>query len=172
MEASLLATKLLIPPERPGLVPRPRLMERMRGALNCSLTLVSAPAGFGKTTAVSQWARQIKEVCRIGWVSLDEADNDPVRFWDYLIAALQTLQPAIGQNALSVLHSAGTLPSQMPPIGSVLNPLINDLATFPADLAIVLDDYHLIESQQIHDGVTYLVEHVPPLAHLIISTRA
>ena len=91
METSLLTTKLNIPPARPQLVPRPRLIERLQEGLNYSFMLVSAPAGFGKTTLASEWARQNQKRIRVVWVSLDEGDNDPVRFWDYFIAALKAL---------------------------------------------------------------------------------
>src|SRR3990170_1351217 len=118
MQATLLSTKLFIPPARPGLVARPRLMERLRDALSCSLVLVSAPAGFGKSTLLGEWARQNKEQRHTAWLSLDEGDNDPVRFWDYFIAALKTIRPAIGERARAFLHS-----TPPPPIESVLTTL-------------------------------------------------
>src|SRR3972149_917641 len=138
MEPALLATKLFVPPARPGLVPRPRLVDRLKASLSCSLVLVSAPAGFGKTTLVREWVRRNKETARIGWVSLDEGDNDPVRFWDYFIAALITVQPSAGETALSLLHSPQPYPTE-----AVVTALINDLVTIPVDFAVVLDDYHL-----------------------------
>ena len=167
METSLLTTKLNIPPARPQLVNRPRLIERLQEGLNYNLILVSAPAGFGKTTLVSVWARQIHPQIRTAWVSLDEGDNDPVRFWDYFIAALQKLQPECGESILPLLHSP-----QPPPAESLLTALINDLAGIQGDFIIVLDDYHLIESQQVHEGITYLLEHMPVQMLLVIASRA
>jgi len=166
MDTPLLATKLFIPAAKPGLVPRPLLVERLNAALGYSLVLVSAPAGFGKTTLLSEWTRT-QTKARTAWVSLDEGDNDPVRFWDYLIAALQTLQPGCGNNILPWLHS-----SRPPSTGPLVTALINDLSRVKGDSVVVLDDYHLIESQQIHDGITYLIEHMPAQLHLVIAARA
>jgi LuxR family maltose regulon positive regulatory protein len=167
MDTPLLATKLFVPQPRPGLVARPRLVERLNGALSSGLVLVSAPAGFGKTTAVVQWALESKQDISVAWVSLDIGDNDPVRFWDYLIAALRTFQPAAGVAASSALHSAQTYS-----IDAVLTSLINDIADVPGDYAVVLDDYHLITSEAIHTGMAFLLEHLPPRMHLVIATRA
>ena len=110
METSLLATKLFIPPARPGLVPRPRLMERLQAALTCRLTLISAQAGYGKSTVLTQWISENKLPGGTAWFSLDEGDNDPVRFWDYFVAALRTLRHTTGEAALALLHSPPTLP--------------------------------------------------------------
>jgi LuxR family maltose regulon positive regulatory protein len=120
-------------------VERPRLIERLRGALNCTLILVSAPAGSGKTTLVSDWVRQVQEQTPTSWLSLDAGDNDPVRFWDYFIGALRTRQPAVGETALSLLHAQQPCSTE-----AVLTALINDLSTPSEDFAIVLDDYHLV----------------------------
>jgi LuxR family maltose regulon positive regulatory protein len=167
VETSLLATKLYIPPARPGLVPRSRLTERLQAGLSCNLVLVSAPAGFGKTTILSEWTRCSQPQIRAAWVSLDEGENDPVRFWDYFVAALETLQPAIGERALALLHSPQPLP-----VESVLMTLINDIVTIPGDFIVVLDDYHFIKAQNIHTGITFLLDHLPPRLHLVIATRA
>jgi LuxR family maltose regulon positive regulatory protein len=172
VETSLLKTKLSIPPIRPQLVSRPRLTERLKEGLKCDLILISAPAGFGKTTLLSEWARQSQPNIQTAWVSLDEGDNDPIRFWAYFIAALQTLQPAVGDNALTLLHNTQPFPGQIPPIESVLTVLINDLANVQGEFVVALDDYHLIESQQIHDGITFLLDHLPSQIHLVIATRA
>jgi LuxR family maltose regulon positive regulatory protein len=169
VETSLLSTKLNIPPVRPQIVPRPRLMERLQEGLNYSLILVSAPAGFGKTTLVSEWARQSQ--IPTAWVSLDEGDNDPVRFWDYFIATLKTIRPDTGESILPALHSSQPFPSQIP-VESILTALINEIAEIPGDFFMALDDYHLVESQQVHDGVNYLLGHMPANMHLIIATRA
>ena len=167
METSLLATKLFIPPARPGLVPRPRLMERLQAALTCRLTLISAQAGYGKSTVLTQWISENKLPGGTAWFSLDEGDNDPVRFWDYFVAALRTLRHTTGEAALALLHSPQPYPTE-----SVLTALINDLASDSIDLVVVLDDYHLIKSKPIHDGIAFLLDHLPPRMHLVIATRA
>jgi LuxR family maltose regulon positive regulatory protein len=167
VETSLLATKLYIPPARPGLVPRQRLIEQLQAGLSCNLMLVSAPAGFGKTTILSEWVRCSQPQIGAAWVSLDEGENDPVRFWDYFVAALKTLQTAIGDNFLALLHSP-----QPPPSESVLMTLINDIVAIPYDFIVVLDDYHFIKSQNIHAGIAFLLDHSPPRMHLVIATRA
>ena len=151
MEIPLLTTKLIIPPLRPVLVSRSRLLERMQEGLGYSLVLVSAPAGFGKTTLLSEWAQRTPRI-HTAWLSLDESDNDPIRFWDYFITTLQTIQPGCGEKILPWLHS-----SQPPSTESLLTTLINTLYHAKGDFVIVLDDYHLIESRQIHDGIVYFV---------------
>ena len=164
MVMQLLTTKLHIPTIRPDLVPRPRLLERLNQGMTCKLTLVSAPAGFGKTTLLSEWIPQSERpVC---WVSLDPGDNDSTRFWCYLIAALQMLQGSLGQNALSLLQSP-----QPPPMEFFLNTLLNEIAAFPNRFALVLDDYHTIETLALHDAIAYLVDHMPPQMHLVIATQ-
>lgn len=167
METSLLTTKLSIPPARPQMVLRSRLTERLQEGLSYNLILISAPAGFGKTTLVSEWIRQIQPQTATAWVSLDEGDNDPVRFWDYFIAALQKIQSNVGDGTLDILHSP-----QLPPVESMLTELINELSGIASDFIIVLDDYHLVESQQVHNSITYLLEHQPEQMHLVIAARA
>jgi LuxR family maltose regulon positive regulatory protein len=167
VETSLLTTKLIVPPARPGLVPRQGLVHQVREGLNYSLLLISAPAGFGKTTLLSEWARISQPEVRIAWLSLDEGDSDPVRFWDYFVAALQTLQPGCGEKILPMLHS-----SQPPPAELMLTALINELSVVKSEYVFVLDDYHLIGLQEIHNGITYLVEHLPARVHVIITARA
>jgi LuxR family maltose regulon positive regulatory protein len=167
MEETLLKTKVFIPQTRSGMVLRTRPMERFKACLNSSLVLISAPAGFGKTTLLAQWASQSQPRLRVAWISIDEGDNDPVRFWRYLVASIQTLQPSAGKAALNLLRS-----SQPSPVESILTALINELSDIAGDIAIILDDYHLIESKQIHDGITYLLEHMPANVHLVIATRA
>jgi len=193
---SLLTTKLYIPSVRPGLVSRPRLIERMNEGLHRRLILISAPAGSGKTTLLSEWiqavvgARHAELSCvaplaatphasppRAAWLSLDEGDNEPARFLSYMIAALRTIEPNIGREALGVLRSP-----QPPPIESILTSLINEIApgrggACPArastgGLVLVLDDYHLIEAQPIHEAITFLLDHLPPRMHLVIATRS
>lgn len=167
METSLLTTKLNIPLAHPQTITRPRLIERLQQGMYYNLILVSAPAGFGKTTLISEWTRQILPKLSVAWVSLDEGDNDPVRFWEYFIAALQKLHPACGEKTLTLLHSPQSFLAE-----SLLTALINELSSVANDFFIVLDDYHLIESDQIHSGISYLLEHMPVQMHLVIVSRA
>ncbi len=164
METTLLATKLFIPRATTGMVVRPRLVQRLQGILNNRLTLVSAPAGFGKTTLLSQWIQDNKFPTT--WLSLEGAENDPVRFWGYCIGALQKISPATGEKALSLLHSSPPIP-----IESTLNVLLNDITSIPEDFVLVLDDYYFIHSEAVHQGLTYFIEHLPPVMHLVIITR-
>ena len=166
MDTQFLSTKLFIPPARPGLVVRPRLTERLRDALKGNLVIISAPAGSGKTTALVQWISEKKPSGGVAWVSLDQGDNDPVRFWDYFIAAVRTLRAEAGDVASKMLHSP-----QHFPVESVLTALINDLVGLPNDLFVVLDDYHLIKTESIDSGIAFLVDHIPPGMHVIIATR-
>ncbi len=131
----LLTTKLYIPPPRPEFVPRPRLIERLNEGLHRKLTLISAPAGFGKTTLVSEWLAGCGRP--VAWLSLDEGDNDPTRFLTYLVAALQTIAANIGAGVLAVLQSP-----QPPPTESILTTLLNEITTIPDHFILVLDDYH------------------------------
>jgi len=176
---SLLQTKLFVPPLRPNLVPRPHLIERLNQGLQLGhkLTLISAPAGFGKTTLVSEWMHNLrldaeKEsefVNRIAWLSLDEGDNDPAQFLTYFIAALNQIEEIgarIGEGALVMLQSP-----QPPPSEVVLTSLINDITVILDKIILVLDDYHSIVSSPVDDTITFLLEHLPPQMHLIIATR-
>ncbi|MBN2075498.1 MAG: hypothetical protein JW762_08105 [Dehalococcoidales bacterium] len=167
METPLLTTKLNVPPTRPHIVSRPRLLEKLEESLSFNLVLVSAPAGFGKSTLLSEWTRSSQPKVGTAWVSLDEGDNDPIRFWDYFITAMQTLQPGCGEKILLWLHS-----SQPPPTESMLTALINELSAVKGDFVIVLDDYHLITSQQIHAGITFFIDHSPARIHLMIASRS
>ena len=178
MPTPTLATKLYIPPPRPKVVLRPRLIERLNEGLRQNqgfgrkLTLISAPAGFGKTTLVSEWVAGCGRP--IAWLSLDEGDNDPTRFLTYLVAALQTLAlsrveglaPSVGAGVLAALQSP-----QPPPAEALLTALINEIATVPESFVLVLDDYHLIEAKPVDDALAFLVEHLPPQMHLVIATR-
>ena len=171
MTTPLLTTKLYIPPVRPYLVPRPHLIERLNAGLHRKLTLISAPAGFGKTTLLSEWASQrVSESASgwpVAWVSLDESDNDPTRFLTYFVAALQTTRPDVGKSVIAALQS-----SQPPPTQAILTTLINEIAAIPAHFVLVLDDYHLITAQPVHDALTFLLDHLPPQMHLVIAGRA
>ena len=160
----LLGTKLFIPRPRKNLVSRPHLVERLNAGLDRKLTLIAAPAGFGKTTLLSEWIPQSPRC--VTWLSLDEADNDSTRFWAYFITSLQGLRPQLGESVLALLQSL-----QASPIPSILTALINDVSAFPDAFAIVLDDYHVIELQPIHEALTFLIAHMPDNMHLIITTR-
>ncbi len=174
MTTSILVTKLFVPPTRPELVPRPRLIKKLKaGALpGCKLTLISAPAGFGKTTLVSEWVQAMGGATpsiAIAWLSLDEGDNDPTRFLAYFIAALNRgdgTKTAIGEGALTMLQSP-----QPPSIEAVLTLVINEIAAIPDRIILILDDYHVIESSQVDDVLTFLLENLPPHIHLVIATR-
>jgi len=164
MTTPLLKPKLYIPPIRPELVPRPRLIERLNAGLHRKLTLISAPAGFGKTTLLSEWVAGSERP--VAWLSLDEGDNDPTRFLSYSIAALRTIEANIAKGVLSALQSP-----QPPPAEDILTVLINEIAAIPGRIILVLDDYHLIEAEPIHDALTFLLRHLPPQMHLVIATR-
>ena len=156
-----------MPRAQPNLVPRPRLGELLAEGMNRKLTLVSAPAGFGKTTLLSEWLTMHSgEGYPVAWVALDEGDNDPARFLSYLVAALQTVTEGVGEAALVSLHSP-----QPPPIEPILTALINEVDAIPNDFALVLDDYHLVEAESVHDAVTFLLDHLPPQMHLVIASR-
>ena len=173
MPTLLLTTKLYIPLPRPNLISRPRLIERLDEGLCLGrrLTLIAAPAGFGKTTLLSEWVAgcgRPEPVVRFAWVSLDRGDNDPARFWAYFIAALQGVQTGIGEATLAMLQSPKPLPAE-----AFLTDLINEItAASLKPFALVLDDYHLIKAQPIHNALTFLLDHLPPNLHLVIATRA
>jgi LuxR family maltose regulon positive regulatory protein len=160
----LLRTKLFIPRPRKNLVSRPRLVDRLNAGLDRKLTLIAAPAGFGKTTLLSEWIPQSPRC--VTWLSLEESDNDPARFWAYFIASLQNLSSQLGENALALLQS-----TQSPPLTSTLALLINDILAFQDPFAIVLDDYHLIDAQQIHESLTFLMDHLPANMHVVMTNR-
>lgn len=176
MPTPILATKLYIPPPRPKVVLRPHLLERLNDGLRQDpgsgrkLTLISAPAGFGKTTLVSEWVAGCER--RAAWLSLDEGDNDPTRFLAYLVAALRTIVADIGEGVLSVLQSP-----QLPPLESILTPLLNEITTIPDGFVLVLDDYHVINtnsvgaSTSVDHALTFLLDHLPPQMHVVIVTR-
>ncbi len=160
----ILATKLYLPRLRPNVVSRPRLIARLNEGLHRKLTLIAAPAGFGKTTLVSAWVEGIEQPT--AWLSLDEGENDPTRFLAYLVTALQTIAATLGEGLLGVLQS-----SQPPPSESILTALLNEITTLPDQFVLVLDDYHVIDAKAVDMALTYLVEHLPPQMHLVIATR-
>jgi LuxR family maltose regulon positive regulatory protein len=169
--AALLETKLYVPKSRRGLVPRLRLTERLDRGAASKLMLVSAPAGFGKSTLLTEWlalgpAAPPGERL-VAWLSLDRSDNDPVSFWTYVIAALQTVAPGAGDSALTLLHAP-----QPPSIEAVLTTLLNDLGSGSGDVVLVLDDYHAVDAREVQDGMTFLLDHLPPRLHVVIASRA
>jgi LuxR family maltose regulon positive regulatory protein len=164
MPVQVLTTKLYIPPSRENVVLRPRLIERLNEGLHRKFILISAPAGFGKTALLSEWIATSQRP--VAWFSLDEGDNDPVRFWSHFIAALQTVIPNIGEGALISLQS-----SQLPSINTILTYLLNEIAVIPNDLILVLDDYHTIDSKPIDAALALLIERLPQRMHLVIATR-
>ena len=168
MGTPLLTTKLFRPPAPQQVVSRPDLLVQLNRSLRCKLTLLSAPAGFGKTTAVSEWIRQEKEQQRfeMAWVSLDEGDNDPYRFLTYIVGALQMIDPAFAQQSMAALLSP-----QPAPLESILTLLLNELTAVSSHTLLVLDDYHLLESQAIDTAVSFLLDHLPTQIHLLIITR-
>ncbi|MBE2224281.1 MAG: hypothetical protein IAF02_22265, partial [Anaerolineae bacterium] len=168
MESPLLHTKLRIPTATPTLLSRPRLIDLMQVQANGFLALLSAPAGFGKTTLVTDWIRQQDNP--VAWLTLDEQDNDPVLFWRYLITALQMVDERLGLRALAALTALNRVPLE-----TAVTYLINDLSSFiPADasLTLVLDDFHWIHHAAIHQSLNYLLQRQPPQLHLILLTRA
>jgi LuxR family transcriptional regulator, maltose regulon positive regulatory protein len=162
----ILTTKLAMPSARPNMVVRPRLTARLAKSGQHRLTVVIAPAGWGKSSLVSQWCRQTEEARRVAWVSLDTGDNDPIRFLLYLIAALNAVAPGVGEGASNLLQTP-----QNPSLDSALTILLNDLHALEQTVTLVLDDYHAIEAQAVHDALIFLVEHLPPTLRLVIATR-
>ena len=180
-----LTTKLFIPQPHPGWVLRPRLLERLDSSLSRKLALISAPAGYGKTTVVTQWVwnrgfiaetshhrptndRTARKIV-FTWLSLDETDNDPIRFWDYFVLALQGAFPELGGDIRAFLQMGQ---SQPPPDQTIPTLLINEIARLPQDLVMVLNDYHVIIDPTIQRGIAFLLDHMPPQFHLIIASRS
>jgi LuxR family maltose regulon positive regulatory protein len=166
MSAPILATKLYIPPPWPKIVPRPRLIERLDAGLTAGgrLTLISASAGFGKTTLVSDWVAGCGRP--VAWLSLDEGDNDPTRFLIYVVAALQTIVADLGEGVQAALQSP-----QPPATEAILTSLLNEIAATPDDFILVLDDYHVLDSKPVDQALTFLIEHLALQIHLVIATR-
>lgn len=160
----LLFTKVAIPPLRLDLIERARLVELLNQAMGHRLILLSAPAGFGKTTLLNQWSAQHRR--RVAWVSLDVQDNDPNHFWRYVIAALQPISSGLGQEALELVQAGQ--PAQLE---SAIASLLNALLLLEEDITLVLDDYHLISAQSIHDSLAFFLDHLPPRLHLMIASR-
>ena len=167
MPSPLLRTKLYIPQVRRGLVPRPRLDDRLNRNSRPRLTLISAPPGFGKTTLLAAWLNAVTAAERpVAWVSLEESERQPESFWTYVVTALDAAAPGVGAGALTLLQAAN------PPIDAVLATVLNELGALPAGLDLVLDDYHLADAPAIARDMTFVLEHLPEHVHLVISTRA
>jgi LuxR family maltose regulon positive regulatory protein len=172
MPTSVLATKLFVPARRPNLVARIRLTQQLNAGLDSGhrLTLISAPAGFGKTTLVSDWidhTNRRQPDTRIAWLSLDDGDNDPTRLLTHMVAALQRSDEGLGADALTLLGAA-----QSVPVETTLTALINDLAGTAGQTILVLDDYHAIVAPAVHDAVTFLLTHLPAQLHLLVASRS
>ena len=165
MAAAILVTKLYIPPPPPKVVLRPRLIERLNESLHRKLILISAPAGFGKTTLISEWLAGCEKP--VAWLSLDEGDGDPVRFLTYLVAALQTISKDIGIGVLGAIQTSPLMTINE----FLLATLLNEIAAIPDHSILVLDDYHLIDSEPIDQALAFLLDHLPPQMHLVMATR-
>lgn len=166
MALPIISTKLHIPLLPSYLVPRLRLTAKLESGHPRKLILVSAPAGFGKTSLIAEWANQSLENCLVSWVHLDEHENELFRFLSYIVAALQAHQKDFGEAALSGLQSIPPAPGQ-----AVLTSLINEIASLQRELVLILDDYHLIVANPIHEAVAFLIEHLPANMRLVITTR-
>ena len=166
MSSNLLPSKLYIPPAHKNLIPRPRLVQVLNDALEQDrpIILVSAPAGYGKTTLITEWLYGVQN--KTAWLSLDKADNDPTRFITYLITALQQIDERIGRTTQAMLQSPQPLPPE-----ALITPLINDIGTVSHVFLLVLEDYHVIEASPIHQELDFLVENQPLNMHLVIISR-
>jgi LuxR family maltose regulon positive regulatory protein len=164
---SLVSTKARVPQARPKLVAWPRLIESLKSEPGRRLTLITAPAGFGKTTLLGEWMAERSDERSVAWASLDEGDNDPARFLSYLVAALGTIEDGFGEGVLSSFGAPGS-----PPVGMLTGALLNELADIPGELAIVLDDYHLIDSDRVHGVVSLLLDRLPSNVQLVAGRRA
>ncbi|NOH04332.1 MAG: AAA family ATPase [Chloroflexi bacterium] len=173
--SAILQTKLHIPQLRAGLVLRARLIERLNAGLNAKLILIAAPAGYGKTTLVAEWLHSLTPTplpsgealgVRVTWLSLDDSDNDPRRFLDYLLAALRQVQADVGRAVEAMLQAP-----QPPPHEAILTALVNEISTIAPPFILILDDYHVIHTPPIHGQLNFLLEHQPPQMRLAIITR-
>lgn len=160
----ILTTKLFIPRAHPNLVRRHTLMLQLDESLNRKLSLISAPAGFGKTTLISEWLADRAHPA--AWVSLDDGDRDPGRFLIYVVAALKTVFPGLGEGVLEMLQAASP-----PPNDAILTSLLNEIASIPEKFVLVLDDYHATDSRPVDRALMFVLKHLPPQMHLVIATR-
>ena len=163
-QPAVLRTKLYVPQPRAERVPRPRLLARLNRGLAGPLTVITAPAGFGKTTLLADWLASAPQAAQVAWLALDPADSDPRQFLRYLVAALQTVAPAVGRSTVTLLHAA-----QSPPLETLLPLLLNDLLALPDQTVLVLDDYHAIDAPAVHQALAFLLDHLPPHVHLVIA---
>lgn len=157
MARPVIATKLFVPTSRRGLVTRPRLSDLLRRGAESRLTLVSAPAGFGKTTLLAAWLGESSDRS-VAWVSLDPADSEPASFWTYVVTALHTVVPGVGPGAPALLASS-PVPTEL-----VLTMVVNELVAAPGEVWLVLDDYHLVDNHDVDGGMAFLLEHLPTRA--------
>jgi LuxR family maltose regulon positive regulatory protein len=178
MSIPIIQTKLFVPPVRPNHISRSQLLGKLDAGLRAGqkATLISAPAGYGKTTLTAEWGMRILQsttphsesrIPNLCWLSLDEYDDDPNRFWQYIVAALRTAVPVIGAATRQQLLS-----TPLPPAPALLTGLLNELADLPHPIILTLDDYHVIDNKSIHEGVSFLLDHAPPQLHLVFITRA
>jgi LuxR family maltose regulon positive regulatory protein len=164
--AVLLATKLHVPATGGELVHRATLLDALSAGRRRKLTMLSAPAGWGKTTLLAQWALAPGDDLRFGWLSLDRADNDPVWFWMYVVAALQKVTPTVGARAVELLRMGAD------PVQVVLPTLLNDLDTIANPMVLILDDYHLVVNRAVHEQVGFVIDRMPANLHLVLATRS
>ncbi len=164
---ALVRPKLYIPQTRPNGVPRPRLLARLNAALDCPLTLIVAPPGFGKTTLLGEWIAAAPRAVPVAWVSLDEHDNAPARWGRYILAALGTLEIGLGEDLLAEFSTPTP-----PTLEAAFTALVNQAAEITEDFVLVLDDYHFLTRPEIHTALAFLVAHLPPRMHLILASRA
>ena len=166
MAGPLLDSKTRVPAGRPGAVPRPRLTGALAAAPRAALTVLSASAGFGKTTLLTEWLATLPvDGPDVAWLSLDARDDDPSRFWTYVLAAVRTVHPEVGGAAQALLDKG-------PPDEAFLTDLLNDLGDLDRDLFLVLDDYHLADGPAVTDGMVFLLDHLPPSVHIVLTTRS
>jgi LuxR family maltose regulon positive regulatory protein len=165
--ASLLDTKLFAPKRRPRAVPRSRLVALLDDGARGKLTVVSAPAGFGKTSLLAEWLAESGSGRRVAWVSLEATENEPTLFWSYVIAAILRVRPHMDRGALTSLYSVEPVP-----IEQLLTSWINDLGDLDEDVVLVLDDYHMVTDARVHAGMTFLLDHLPPRLHVVLASRA
>ena len=167
MTEGLLKTKLFTPPLRPNQVPRKSLLDKLNSARQSGVpcALISAPAGFGKTTLVGDWARS--SGLPFAWLALDEGDNDLLRFWRYVDAAMQTIDNRIGESLRPALSSM-----QAPVMEQIITGLVNDIISIEKEFVLVLEDYHVIDQAGIHESLNFLLDHLPPEMQLVITTRS
>ena len=161
MPSPLLATKFYVPRPRTGLVLRPSLTDRLLGGTEAKLILISAPAGFGKSTLLAEWLAKPTDGSVTAWLSLDAGDDHPSQFWPHLIGALQTAIPGVGMTSLALLES----PDRS--VETIVAPLLNELDALSHGVVLVLDDYHVIESQDIQRGMSFVLDHLPAHVRLV-----